>query len=369
MRSKRNSITPKGEPTIMNYRDEFEKIIQNIEVNSKTPQDEFNVKMQPMLQLIQKNVPAQLYKFRECTENNLGAFENDEIWLSKASLFNDLHDSLLFFDKTEILAQAKQIFSPENVSAIYQSLKQSQSFLNQFSFQNTDIHTAIINGLNTLDENSFCNMVQQLVPNLDIFLESCFKSLKNDIRNQTKMACLSRSIKSPLMWAHYANNHKGFAIEYDFRGNNISQCANCPNRSCPDIKLATIYPIIYSDNRFDATQYGKWYIEQYMKMHLGIRAESVFKDEFLFTKAALYKSNDWEYEDEWRIICSTPNLLTEQKDCYPIKKKPTAIYFGSQISDIYRNILTRIADEKGIAKYQVYVEDYNGKYELNYKPV
>ena len=62
------------------------------------------------------------------------------------------------------------------------------------------------------------------------------------------------------------------------------------NRSCSNIKLATIYPIIYSDNRFDATQYGKWYVEQYMKQCLGINIDAVYEDELIYTKAALYKS-------------------------------------------------------------------------------
>jgi len=351
----------------MNYRDEFGKVIENIKVNRMTPPEKINDKIQPLIHFIQKNIPTALYKFRECTENNLDAFDKDELWLSKASKFNDLHDSLLFFDKPAILNQARQIFSPENFKVIFEALKQPKSMLNQFNFQNQDMLTVIEDGLNTLDEQKFYNMIQQIMPNLDIFLDSCFGTLKNEIRNQIKIACLSAKINSPLMWAHYADNHSGFALGYDFRGNNISQCANCPNRSCNSIKLASIYPVIYSDDRFDATQYGKWYIEQYMKISLGITAETVFDDEFLFTKAALHKSNDWDYEDEWRIICSTPDPATEQKDCYPIKKRPIAIYFGSQISAIHRKVLSQIADEKGIAKYQMYVEDYAHKYELHYK--
>ena len=70
----------------MNYRNEFEKIIEKISVNSKTPPEEFNDKMQPMLQFIQRNVPNKLYKFRECTENNLDAFENLRHELSKCGI-------------------------------------------------------------------------------------------------------------------------------------------------------------------------------------------------------------------------------------------------------------------------------------------
>lgn len=353
----------------MDYRDEFKTMIETIKINRETPPEEFNAEILPLIHFIQKNIPETLYKFRACTENNLDAFDKDEIWLSKASAFNDLHDSLLFFDKPAILEQARQIFSPENYQMIFETLKQAPPILDQSSFQNPAMLKIITDGLDRLDKQQFFSFMQQLMPNLDMFLDFCFGNLKNEIRNHVKTACLSGNINSPLMWAHYADNHKGFAIGYDFRGNNICQCANCKNRLCNSIKLTSIYPIIYSDDRFDATPYGKWYVEQYMKISLGMNTDTIFDDDFLFTKAALHKSNDWKYEDEWRIICSTPDLLTEQKDCYPIKKKPVAIYFGSQISDIYRKMLTQIADEKGIAKYQMYVEDYSSKYELNNKPL
>lgn len=351
----------------MNCRYEFEKIIENIEINNNTTPEEFKSQLQPLIEFIQNNIPKQLFRFRSCTEYNFDAFENDQIWLSKASMFNDPHDSLLFFDKPSILEQAKKIFSVQNIPAILQYLKQYQTSLPQTDFLNPDMQSLIANRLDLLDEQTLSGLIQQMIPNLDTFLDTLFTNLKSEIRNQLKMACLSESIESPLMWAHYADNHKGFALEYDFRGNNISQCTNCPNHSCNNIRLATIYPMIYSDKRFDATSYGKWRVEQYIKSYLGIVAETNYKDDFLSIRAALHKSNDWKYENEWRIICSTPNPITEQQNRYPIIKKPIAIYFGCQIPDIYRKMLTHIADEKGIAKYQMYVKDYSYKYELDYE--
>ena len=94
----------------MNYRDEFEKILEATKVNRMISQEEFNNRMQPMIQFIQRNVPAQLYKFRECTENNIEAFDKDEIWLSKASRFNDLHDSLLFLTNPQSCHRLNKYF-------------------------------------------------------------------------------------------------------------------------------------------------------------------------------------------------------------------------------------------------------------------
>ena len=147
----------------------------------------------------------------------------------------------------------------------------------------------------------------------------------------------------------------------------ITICSNCPNRNCNNIISASIYPIIYSDKRFTATRYGQWHVEQLVNSRFGFPTNSCYDD--LFIKAALYKSKDLAYENEWRIICSTPNLTVEQKDLYPIKKKPIAIYFGSQIPDFYRKMLMHIADEKGIPRYQMYVKDYSSKYELDYMPI
>ena len=223
--------------------------------------------------------------------------------------------------------------------------------------------------LSSLDGQQFSDKAQQTISGFEKFLDQCFFSAKEGIREHTKIVCLSESIKSPLMWAHYADNHKGFAIGYDFRNNEITQCSNCPNRSCTDIKLGIIYPVIYSDKRYNATEYGQWIVQQQLNRIIGIPSEEFYNDAFLFTKAALYKSNDWSYENEWRITCSTPNPAVEQKDRYPIKKRPIAIYFGSQIPDFYRKILMYIADEKGIPKYQMYVKNYSSEYELDYVPI
>lgn len=346
----------------MSYRNEFEKIIEHIKIAPNAPIEEVNRQFLPLIQFIGNNVPDQLYKFRGCTDYSIDAFEKDELWLSKSALFNDLHDSLFFFDKNTILDSIEKMFSSGAVPYMLETIKQVQ-------FPNADLQKWTTEIFSSLDTKQLTDIVWQSVPGFSQWLNQCFSYAKDGIRERTKMVCLSESIKSPLMWAHYADNHKGFAIGYDFRNNEITQCSNCPNRSCSNIKLGTIYPVIYSDNRYDATEYGQWIVRQQINRTIGLPTEELYGDSFLFTKAALHKSNDWSYENEWRIICSTPNLAVEQKDRYPIKKPPIAIYFGSQIPNFYRKTLIHIADEKGIPKYQMYVKDYSSQYELDYMPL
>lgn len=353
----------------MNYRDEFKKIIEDIKIDINTSKDEFERQTLPLVQFIRNNVPNQLFKFRGCTEYSLDAFEKDELWLSKASLFNDLHDGLLFFDKSYILKTIEEMLSSGDMFAVFKALTSGQVHFEQIYPSTPDVQEQAVNIFSSMDAEQLTDKVKRSVPAFSSFLDECFYSIKENIRNNNKMACLSESIKSPLMWAHYADNNKGFALGYDFRNNEISKCSNCPNLSCNNIKLATIYPVIYSDKRFDATSYGQWYVKQRLNSKLGVTVEEPFDDIFLYLKAALHKSSDWAYENEWRIICSTPNPTVELEDRYPIIKRPIAIYFGCQIPDIYRKVLLRIAEEKSIAKYQMYVKNYSEKYELDFEPI
>ena len=109
----------------MSYRDEFEKMIEHIKISPNAPKEEVDRLFLPLMQFIGKNVPNQLYKFRGCTDYSIDAFEKDELWLSKAALFNDLHDSLFFFDKNAILDSIRNSFTPDVVSSVMEAMKKS----------------------------------------------------------------------------------------------------------------------------------------------------------------------------------------------------------------------------------------------------
>lgn len=48
-------------------------------------------------------------------------------------------------------------------------------------------------------------------------IEIYFPILSETSKRFSAIACFSESIESVLMWSHYADSHKGFALEYDFR--------------------------------------------------------------------------------------------------------------------------------------------------------
>ena len=61
------------------------------------------------------------------------------------------------------------------------------------------------------------------------------------VRKSMRICCFSESIESMLMWTHYANEHKGFAIEYG------------PNEKS-SIALQ-LWPVFYRDKLFDLSRY------------------------------------------------------------------------------------------------------------------
>lgn len=86
--------------------------------------------------------------------------------------------------------------------------------------------------------------------------------------NQYRILSLSANARSPLMWAHYANNYAGVCFEFEL-----------------DINLNNIHKVSYIDHQFD-TLYEPSDGEFYKAIE----------------KSLVFKSKNWSYEEEYRII-------------------------------------------------------------------
>jgi hypothetical protein len=89
---------------------------------------------------------------------------------------------------------------------------------------------------------------------------------------------LSRSPLNLLMWAHYANDHKGFVVEFD-------------------IPLESFFPIK------DEVKFLEWLIPQKVE-YQEFKPVVNFSDdqETKMKKQFLIKGIDWKYEQEERVI-------------------------------------------------------------------
>ncbi len=152
---------------------------------------------------------------------------------------------------------------------------------------------------------------------------------------------LSKNNLDELLWAHYANSHKGFCIEYDL-----------------DILLKLNKEMAFPNNElsvFDIRYQKRPY-------NLTIKDMNNLKDVANFMSRILgYKSIKWKYENEIRIICAKSG--TVKYDYRAVK----SIYFGLKMQKEQENEIMKKLQGRGIKYYKIKLKD--NTYNLYPEPV
>jgi hypothetical protein len=166
--------------------------------------------------------------------------------------------------------------------------------------------------------------------------ESLEPSLKN-VAKKTLVSCFSEINDSIVMWSHYADKHRGFCIEYDFK-------------SLPLINKTSVllYPVVYQSELFDITDY--------------IKSEKNSLSILLGIRAAITKSKEWEYEREWRLIRPFEIFTQEMEQDVPL---PTAIYAGVRISSENNDFLKQYCKRTKISLFQAEMDEH--KFKINFR--
>ena len=182
--------------------------------------------------------PAFLYKYYKDNEWSLENLNNGKMWFSAPCNFNDVFDCSITVDEKELFKDAL------NMSPYKMKIRAGSSAWKDLK---DFVHREVSKG----------------------------QSIFENLRGQMGVACLSESYNSLLMWAHYANNHRGICVEYDLLEIN-------------NILMFTAIPVIYSGERICFDFFDP---------------QSIEKDTLkLFIQSLTSKSPEWNYEKEWRII-------------------------------------------------------------------
>ncbi len=149
------------------------------------------------------------------------------------------------------------------------------------------------------------------------------------IKDTVRVVCLSEVYDSMLMWSHYAQNHMGYCIEYDFEEN--------------DKYYKHLYPVMYTKDR---------YVVSKTDMLDG-------KPEWIY-RTTCHKSDVWSYEKEWRIVTANFNKVVPQKLEYrngkyvlDLKDNIKAFYLGAKISKDFKDEMILFGKNNGVAIYQM----------------
>jgi hypothetical protein len=166
-------------------------------------------------------------------------------------------------------------------------------------------------------------------PEIDAYLK---RMLASDIKDllvaelgAKGVLSLSEIWQSPLMWSHYADEHRGLCIEYD--------TTQIPH---PDLG-----PVDYRAPRsVKASDLARW------KMEGSAEAGRQVHQTYFFAK-----SGEWDYEREWRYIARTSGVLDVG---LPI----TAIHFGLRCdAAVVTGIVTLLSSLPNIELYEIYPLD------------
>lgn len=185
--------------------------------------------------------PPALYRYRCGSEWDIENLKEDSLWLSTLKEYNDPFENRIFIDfkaiADDLICKDKELIEMMH----FRHIDQQNSIYKKYI---TDV----------------MSMGEKLLDELEMK------------RNRLFTACFSETNSSLLMWAHYANSHKGFCIGYQFKDIIEKFGVN-------------IFPITYSND------------------FLKIDSYDLFCDHHeIFIKACKKKSKEWLYEKEWRLF-------------------------------------------------------------------
>ena len=207
---------------------------------------------------------------------------------------------------------------------LFQSLINESIGLTSPGYFNDPFDSPIRELLNNEDE--FSQYIRQAYN--DCLKVSCFSSNiklpREDekthqlIHKEEKLKGALPEYLNELMWAHYADSHKGVCIKYHFPNSFTKFVHNSDGVTC------FFYDIIYSDS--DICQYSK-------------------KDSINMKDAFFLKGKQWEYENELRFLYFDVN----GREGYKVIKAENcieAIYFGLRCSEEDKTTIMNILKDK-----------------------
>ncbi len=158
------------------------------------------------------------------------------------------------------------------------------------------------------------------------------------------------------MWAHYANNHKGYCVSYKKTENEAIG--------------SFTFPIQYLNTRIDITDYLVDTLEYFLNekekpLVLGEK-EMSFNDITLVLVILLLsniKGIDWKYEKEYRIS------LAKMNNSRYLDLKPFEIFIGKDCDKNNENSLIDIAKKQNINIYKLFQGDVKDGFNIKYRQI
>ena len=298
------------------------------------PTEARDVRAEEAIAMKYQHRPKSIFKYRCNDQRSRDNLEKDLVWICSPTSYNDPYDSSLsvtaqFLTNTVILEGVKEFINKELASQL--APERIDTILHA-PHPALALQELIMTEMEDLPLEYRTQFQSDLTAQLHTWEEVFAKTLPGSHKNSLKVCSFSATQFSIIMWSHYSNHHRGFCIEYDTD-------ALTPE----NLFVRMLYPVIYSEQLFDATNY-------YLA---AIRNQKTFN--ILFPAlAALYKSPEWSYEKEWRLVI--PANLVREATPWRVPA-PKRVYLGSRMPEEGKQPILAICRRKGIDVDQMYLAD------------
>lgn len=255
-------------------------------------------------------VPAKFYKYRSMADDSAGWVErtvlHDEIYFSPASKLNDPFELRPSFSLDASPDEQRKDF-----------VRMSRKF---------DPHLAERERSDEADRVVAASLAEGEIGNTERIIQAMHAQA---IIAQVGLYCVSTKCDDILMWAHYADSHRGICLEFD----GMSPL------------MAHAQEVSYVDDRVPINPYKD-------------------SQDVMMSKALLTKSRHWRYESEWRL-CSYergPGLASFRP------QNLTGIVIGAMASRATIDAVQQWQQQrrKPLNIYRAFISP--NKFELNIKP-
>ncbi len=236
-------------------------------------EDITKIDFEKAIRLKEQNLPKSIFKFRAVNDFALKNLSDGTAWFTSPSKYNDPYDCV-----------------------------------------------------GTLSYAELARTVSNAPPNYEQALRQHYESIFTSLRETLKISSFCTLHTPILMWSHYADNHRGFCMEYEVQ-------------DLPEGIRRILFPVIYISTLFD---YEK-YFQNISKSPLNFNI-------FFTLVSALHKAKEWDYESEWRIAFVHNALANESN--YAIGF-PKAIHLGARVSEADKDKLLVICRKRGIEVHEM----------------
>jgi hypothetical protein len=141
---------------------------------------------------------------------------------------------------------------------------------------------------------------------------------RSESLNGLGVCCFSEAIDETLMWSHYAEGHRGIAIEFDAAHPYFSRLLH----------------VDYQDQRKDVGL--RWQIPE------------------IIQKVILVKSTNWQYQREWRLLNGNGGALSR----FPIDVV-TGVILGAKCSDEHVSAVLEMVKSLNIKCFRADLSKHN----------